>query len=462
MADLLAILSGAQSSLAAQTALTATASHNIANADNPDYARQIASLEAVVPADQVGGAFVGRGAVLAGVTQARDRFLEARIPRALGDGARSAAESDALQSLHALDPDATGGLSGAISAFYAGLRALAQNPGDAGLRAAALGQATAMTQAFRRTAQQVDDARTGLDGQARALADQVGVEAGAVAALNAQIREARAAGGSPNDLLDLRQKHLDQLATLAGATFVETSQGDVDVSLGGTALVAGSHAGALRTQPDPADGGHLRVLVDVPGGAAGVVLGNGALGGSLGGTLGARDGALAMVADRVDQLAHDLAGALDAAHGYDAATGTGQPLFTPHGAVAGSASALSLAISDPSQLAPPADPTAPGDPTTALAMVATESATVAGGAGVQAALSSLVSDFGAAAANAKAFSEQDGAIRDQLLQMRSSYSGVSIDEEMIAMQKAQRGYEAIARVIQTSNEMLQTLLQLVS
>ncbi len=462
MADLLAILSGAQSSLAAQTALTATASHNIDNANNPDYARQTATLEAVVPADQVGGAFVGRGAVLAGVTQARDRFLEARIPRALGDGARSTAESDALQSLHALDPDATGGLSSAISAFYVGLRALAQNPGDAGLRAAAMGGATQMTQAFRRTAQQVEDARTGLDGQARALADEVGVEARAVATLNAQIRDARGAGATPNDLLDLRQKHLDQLATLAGTTFVETSDGDVDVSLGGAALVAGSHAGALRTQPDPTNVGHVRLLVDTPDGASGAAVAGAAIGGSLGGTLGARDGALAMVADRVDRLAHDLAGALDAAHGYDAATGTGQPLFTPHDGVAGSAAALSLAISDPSQLAPPSDPAAPGDPTTALALVATESAPVAGSAGVQAALSSLVSDFGAAAANAKAFADQDGAIKEQLLGMRASYSGVSIDEEMIAMQKAQRGYEAIAKVIQTSSEMLQTLLQLVS
>jgi flagellar hook-associated protein 1 FlgK len=46
--------------------------------------------------------------------------------------------------------------------------------------------------------------------------------------------------------------------------------------------------------------------------------------------------------------------------------------------------------------------------------------------------------------------------------MRDSYSGVSIDEEMITMQQAQRGYEAIAKVIQTTDQMMQTLLAIKS
>jgi flagellar hook-associated protein 1 FlgK len=47
-----------------------------------------------------------------------------------------------------------------------------------------------------------------------------------------------------------------------------------------------------------------------------------------------------------------------------------------------------------------------------------------------------------------------------VLQLRDSASGVSIDEELIALQKAQRGYEAISRVIQTTSDMFDTLLQL--
>jgi flagellar hook-associated protein 1 FlgK len=56
--------------------------------------------------------------------------------------------------------------------------------------------------------------------------------------------------------------------------------------------------------------------------------------------------------------------------------------------------------------------------------------------------------------------DQDGAIRDHLATLRESASGVSIDEELIRMQQAQRGYEAITRVIQVADSMMETLLKL--
>jgi flagellar hook-associated protein 1 len=459
MADLLSILSSAQTSLAAQRGLTATASHNIDNANNPDYARQIASLEAVVPADQVSAGYVGRGATLTTITQARDRFLEAQIPQALGSSARSTAESEALQAFHGLDPGGGSGLGAAISGFYSSLRALAQNPSDSGLRAAALGACRTMAQAFHRTSQQVEGARSGLDAAVTGLAGTINAEASAVASLNAQIKQARSAGGPPNDLLDLRQKHLDKLAELTGATPVPTSDGDTNLMFGGVALVAGSHAGSLLTRPDPANGGHLQILISNPDGSVPMAVSNASLGGTLGGTLSARDGALRRVGESVDQLAFDLAGAVNLAHGYDPVTGTGQ-LFAVRATATGAAAQLKLDLPDDSAFAP-IDPAAPGDAGIIDALVQTESSALAGSPGVQAALSTIVSEFGASSATARAFADQDGALKAQLTQMRDSYSGVSIDDEMITIQTAQRGYEAIAKVIQTADQMMQTLMGLI-
>ena len=465
MADLLSILSGAATSLAAQRGLTATAGHNIDNANTPGYSRQTANIEAMVPAEQVGGAFIGRGATLGTVTQARDRFLEAQIPAALGNQAFSTAQSDALQAFHGLDPDATGGLSDAISGFYSALSALAQNPNDAGLRATLLGAARSMAQTFNRTSQGLEATRSGLDARASALAGTVSSEGAAVAALNKEIRQARGSGAEPNDLLDLRQQHLDKLAELAGATTVPTSEGDVNVTLpGGVTLVAADRAGILKTAPDAANGGHLQLMLQLPDGSGPTALPNAGVGGTLGGSLAARDGTLFTTGQDIDHLAADLAQVVNAQHalGFQRNGNPGQAVFDVGAGWAGAAGRMSLLLTSGDQLALAASAAgASGDAGNANALVATSQAALAtSGKAPAGAVADVVSRFGAASATAEAFSAQDTALKDNLTTMRDSVSGVSIDEEMIALQRAQRGYEAIAKVIQTADQMLQTLLSI--
>ena len=464
MSDLLSILSGAATSLSAQRALTATASHNIDNANTPGYARQTASLEALMPAEQVNGAFIGRGATLTTVTQSRDRFLEAQVPRAMGDAAQSTALSDALQAFHGLDPEASGGLGAAISGFYSSLRAAAQNPSQSGLRATLLGAAQALAQAFHRTSSDLASSRSALDAQITGLTSEIDDEAQAVATLNAQVRQARASGAEPNDLLDLRQQHLDRLAALAGATTVPTSDGDVNVTLpGGAALVAGFQAASLSAAPDLDQGGHVSVVMKLADGTAGPTLSEKTIGGSMGGALAARDGALATAAGQVDDLASHLAGVLNDVHalGYGLDGSSGLPLFS-FDPTAGAAASIAVALTDPSQLALASADGVPGDASNAEALIGTESAALdpsdLARKDVQATLSQIVSQFGSAAESAQALADQDSAVRDHLSSLRASYSGVSIDEEMIAMQQAQRAYEAITKVIQTADEMMKTLL----
>src|ERR1051325_768650 len=105
MTDLLTQLSLASRALSAHRVGAATASHNIENANTAGYARQRVDLEASLPAEMLGGAFVGQGVSILGISQARDRFLEAQVPGALGGAAFAAAGADILTSINVLDPE---------------------------------------------------------------------------------------------------------------------------------------------------------------------------------------------------------------------------------------------------------------------------------------------------------------------------------------------------------------------
>jgi flagellar hook-associated protein 1 FlgK len=72
----------------------------------------------------------------------------------------------------------------------------------------------------------------------------------------------------------------------------------------------------------------------------------------------------------------------------------------------------------------------------------------------------IVSGFGGSAQRSRAISEQDTGLFQHLSQLRESVSGVSLDEEMINMTRAQRAFEAMSKVITAADEMLGTLMQL--
>lgn len=467
MADLFALLSWSSSSLSAYRSATATASHNLSNANTPGFARQRAELAATLPGNDIGGALLGRGVTLSGVSQVRDTFVEHQLPSALGNAGRSAAHAAGLEGVSALNPE--GGLSQALTGFYSALRDLSQKPGDLGVRQATVGAARSVAFAFNSAAQNLAQARNGLDAQLSAQVYRVNDLAARLAGLNQQVRIESGTGGVPNDLLDARLRVQDELVQLTGASVVPDSDGNVNLELPGNggALVVGHNAATLSAAPDSANGGHLALRLTAFGNTAFTVLNTSSVGGALGGALDARDGALAQAEGTLDTLAFEWAAQINAVHGngYGLDASTGRDLFSVSATASGAARALALdagIAADPRQIAASATAAGiPGDSANLFDLIATETqALPTGGVDVFRGLSGAIAAWGSSVQMAQGASERDATVKEQLMTLRESTSGVSIDDELIALTQAQRGYEAVMKVITTTDKMLETLLNM--
>jgi flagellar hook-associated protein 1 len=467
--DLVGVIMNAGEGLGVYRAQVATTSHNIANANTPGYARQDAVPTETTPDEEVGiNGYIGRGVALAGVVQARDQFVETQISVAFANSSSSSAQSDALSTVTALDPQGQGGITDALGKFYSSLRDLNQNPGDLGLRQAVVQSAQSVSRAFNLAGSSLASARSGIDQNVAELADKTNSLLTGVADLNRRISLAINSGRNPNDLLDVRQNDLDQLAQMIGAKPVPDDHGSVNVVLpSGTCLVSGIVASQLSVQANTQNRGHYDLVFTPPDGGKSTALNGNELGGQIGGIIAARDQTLGTAETNLDTLASDLSSAVNAQHelGYALDGTKGHDMFAPLTSVQGAATNLAV---DPALLANPSlvaaagsDTSGPGDSTNLQAIIATEDKQLTGGLNVQQGMAKLTSDYGIAVNMVDDSAAFDKNLLADLTNARESASGVSVDDELIHLTAAQTAYNALSKVITTTSTMLDTLMKLI-
>ena len=186
-----------------------------------------------------------------------------------------------------------------------------------------------------------------------------------IAGLNKQILSATASGSAPNDLMDTRDRALDQLSGLTGATYQTDSTGQVNVFLGTTSIVRGNqNIGLAMSQ----SGGTYSLSTT---GATPTAVNPG---GELGGFMTAVNTTLPSIRGDLDTVASQLITSVNAVHqaGYDLQGNPGGAFFT-------GSDASNIAVSSsltPDGVAAAVRPNTPNDGDNALAMAQLRNTTV--------------------------------------------------------------------------------------
>lgn len=466
-------ISTALSSLIAQRTALEVSGHNVANANTEGYTRQRAQLGAVATV-QVASMFshsdgVGAGVKVTGIGRGNDVFLDAKLRAQTSGASYLAARSDVYSTLEtSLGEPSETALAAQLSTFWAGWHDVANNPEVGSTRAVLLDDARRLTDSLHRAYDSIATQWREARDTTVSLVDRVNAAAANIADLNGRIQSVTLAGGAAHELADQRDQLVTELSGLVGASVQQREDGQMDVFVGGNALVFGSTArrlavaGALDfgqatgADADPALGVTL-VWADRPDRT--VALEGGRVAGLLT-ALAAPDatgtgGILTEAAARLDLVATSLATAVNEWHTTACTTaGTAGAAFFTLPAAGSAAAGITVALAGADDVAVAGAGLGAYDSSVGQQLAAIGLRNN----GPDDTWSRSVVEIGNRAAAAISRGTVAEAARASAEQQQLANASVDTDEEAVSMLSSQRAYEAAARVLTAIDEMLDTLI----
>jgi flagellar hook-associated protein 1 len=324
MGDILS--TGVSGLLAFQQALDVT-SNNIANSATPGYSVESLNLTPE-PAQGTASGYVGSGVQVQGITRAYSELLAQQVRSSQSSySSYNTLATQAGQIDNMLSSSGTG-LTASLQSFVNALQTLSTSPSSTASRQALLSQAHALTQQINSYDAQIQTYGSNLEQQIGADISQVNSIASGIAKLNSQIAADLHGGRTPNELMDQRDKLVDQLSQYVGVSTATQSDGSMNVYIGsGQALVSGGvpqQLAAIQNQYNPTVSD---IGVTSAGGTTDVT--SEISGGELGGLLNARSQVLDPAQNALGLISVGLATIMNQqqASGMDLSGAQGQPMF---------------------------------------------------------------------------------------------------------------------------------------
>lgn len=446
-----------------------TISHNIANANNPNYVRQSA-IHANNPYTKSadGKIEMGTGVSVIQVRQIRDEFLDLKLRRELSSFGYHYAKSQILEDVEGVFNEITSselqkpGLQKVMNDFWNNWNELSKEPDSLTIRGLVHQGSVAFVDTVNHISNQLNDIKQNLNKEITNKVNETNNLLTKIAELNKSIKlvEGEKSKMKANDFRDERNALLDRLSQLVPIASYENSFGETVISLQGKDLVNGSYVSKIDLKPDEKGLGHIywdksNEKVDLKGF------------GELGGYIDARDESMTKYMDRLDTLVSNMAERINELHreGYNLESSTvksGIDFFV--GTIVNGKNIITAAnikvnpdLANFNKIAV-SESGGAGDGNIAVKIYDIRNEALYGDMNIDSYYRDITLELGLEREASRLISDNQGFLIRSIDEKRMGLSAVSLDEEMADMIRFQHSYTANSRVINAIDEMIETVV----
>jgi len=451
------ILGIAKTALLTQQSAMSVVSNNIANVETEGYHRQTVNL---ITANSIGGraGTWGQGVSVESVERAYNSFYTRQERSEVGFVGQYLAEYEYYSRAEELLGEISDyGIGSSMSDFWNSWEDLANDVDSETARINVIGAAQDLGTSMANTYEDLDSLREEMNVEIAAQAGVINSYASQIAELNEKIYTVTSKSQNANDLMDNRDLLIKELGEMANITIEEESNGSMSVYLGSETLVYRNEYRTVEWETDTSGehgkaGGNL-IWADE---GREVQL----YSGSLFGATEVRD-YVTGVLENLDTLADTLRDRINVLHldGIGSDGTTGNYFWEPTGSGALSLTVNASLVDNPEKVA--ASTVSPtGDSSLANQMfnVQFEETFNDGTSDFSDYWEQIVTDVGIQVSNANTSYQAAEASLQQTESWQQSYTGVSLDEEMVDLISVQYAFSAASRIFTVADELFATLL----
>lgn len=434
--------------------MISVAQNNIANAQNSSYARQRAEVNVIGITQGTSGvnSQLGSGAIVEEISRIRDELFIQQSRTELGSIGYYSAAKDVLSNIETVfNETGENSISDLMQNFFNSFEEVSKFPEQSSYRLSAIYSGKMLSDKLRGVTQQLDEVKNQTDQKLTTEVTQVNELLKKIANVNKRIESVQT--DKPNALMDERDKYLDELSSYVDVQVKYTTKPqDMTIKVGNATLLAGTNTYDVKPM-------YVKERDEWVLGASDVQFKPAA--GSLAGTLNTRNGYIATYQNDLNKLVNNLINEVNTIHnsGYGMDGSTGLDFF--QGTDSRTIKINSVLESSPEKLALSSENGVIGNSELAKAISDLKEKPFMDSKPpanfYQEYTSRLAMDLNIAKQNEEIHTD----IQKSLESQRQEVQGVNVDEEMSNLLMVQKFYQANAKTLSTTKDMLDQLFSII-